>query len=171
MKVRLDFVTNSSSSSFILAFKSKEDATLNITESLKHNPMALGYVLRDVSDAEAMSPEQLQERLEEEASEYAYMKMHYGDGGWWSTRKPTFENEFRKMHPEYDSWTMREHPDYIAEKNRLMELYLTDIRKKLDGKPYVVEIEYSDNDGDIFSELEHSIMPYVNGVVAVCNHH
>ncbi len=171
MKIRIDFVTNSSSSSFILAFKSKEDATMAITESLKDNPMALGYVLRDVIESEPLSEEQLQERLTEEAESYAYTKMHFGDGGWWSSRKPTFENEFLKKHPDYNSWTMREHPDYIAEKKRLMDIYVTDIKKKLDGKPYVVEVEYSDNDGSIFSELEHEVMPYVTGVVAVCNHH
>lgn len=171
MKIRMDFVTNSSSSSFILAFKSKEDATITITESLKNNPMALGYVLRDVTESQPLSEEQLQERLTDEAESYAYTKMHFGDGGWWSSRKPTFENEFLKKHPDYDSWTMREHPDYIAEKKRLMDIYVTDIKKKLDGKPYVVEVEYSDNDGALFSELEHDIMPYVNGVVAVCNHH
>lgn len=171
MKIRMDFVTNSSSSSFILAFKNKEDATLTITESLKHNPMVLGYVLRDITEAKPLDENKLQERLEEEAAEYAYMKMHYGDGGWWSSSKPTFENEFLKSHPDYNSWTMREHPDYIAEKKRLMDIYLTDIKKKLDGKPYVVEVEYSDNDGSLFSEIEHDIMPHVNGVVAVCNHH
>jgi hypothetical protein len=66
---------------------------------------------------------------------------------------------------------MREHPDYIAERKRLMDIYINDIKTKMDGKPYVVEIEYSDNDGSMFSELEHEIMPYVDGVVAVCNHH
>lgn len=171
MKIRMDFVTNSSSSSFILAFKSKEDATITITEALKHNPMALGYVLRDVTEAKPLEAKKLQERLEAEADAYAHTKMHYGDGGWWSSCKPTFENEFLKQHPEYDSWTMREHPDYIAERKRLMDAYVTDIKKKIDGKPYVVEVEYSDNDGTLFSELEHDIMPYVNGVVAVCNHH
>lgn len=171
MKVRMDFVTNSSSSSFILAFKDKDNATAAIIDSLKYNPEALGYVLRDITEAQPLSEKQLQERLQDEAESYAYMKMHYGDGGWWSSRKPTFENEFLKNHPDYDCWTMQKHPDYIAEKKRLMDVYITDIRKKLEGKPYVVEIEYSDNDGTLFSELEHYIMPHVNGVVAVCNHH
>jgi hypothetical protein len=171
MKIRTDFVTNSSSSSFILAYKSKEDAILTITESLKHNPAELGYVLRDVTETKPLSEEELAERLNDEADSYAYSKMHFGDGGWWSSRKPTFENEFLKKHPEYDSWTMREHPDYIAERKRLMDIYINDIKAKMDGKPYVVEIEYSDNDGSMFAELEHEVMPYVDGVVAVCNHH
>jgi hypothetical protein len=167
MKIRTDFVTNSSSSSFILAYKSKEDAILTITESLKHNPAELGYVLRDVTETKPLSEEELAERLNDEAESYAYSKMHFGDGGWWSPSKPTFEKEFLKKHPECDSWTMREHPDYIAERKRLMDIYINDIKAKMDGKPYVVELEYSDSDGS----LEDEVMPYVDGVVVVCNHH
>jgi hypothetical protein len=62
---------------------------------------------------------------------------------------------------------MREHPDYIAERKRLMDIYINDIKAKMDGKPYVVELEYSDSDGS----LEDEVMPYVDGVVVVCNHH
>lgn len=171
MKFRMDFVTNSSSSSFILAYDSREDALSQLAKKASDFPEHIGFILRDVEQAAELNDEQLTERLNEEADSYAYWQMHFGSGNWWSNSKPTWENTFLKKHPEFNSWTMHEHPDYIAERKRLMDEYLTAVRQKLEGKSFVIEIEYSDNDGSLFSELEHNIMPKMPGVVEICNHH
>ncbi len=41
----------------------------------------------------------------------------------------------------------------------------------MDGKSVFVEVSYSDNDGDYYSELEHNIMPRVASTMIMFNHH
>ncbi|MBQ8806322.1 MAG: hypothetical protein IJZ68_07715 [Bacteroidaceae bacterium] len=171
MKVRLDFVTNSSSSSFILAYDSREDALAQLAKKAANFPEHIGIILRDVERAPQLTEAELTERLEEEADHHAYWIMHYGEGGWWSNRKPTWENLWIKRNPDKDRWQMYEDPEYQAEKKRLKDQYLEAARKKLEGKSFVIEIEYSDNDGTLFSELEHDIMPQMPGLVESFNHH
>lgn len=171
MKIRTDFVTNSSSSSFILAFKDQEEAIAKIATSLSWHPEAMGFVIRDIQNTAPLTPEELEARLMDEAESYAYSKMHFGDGCWWSSSKPTWENLFKKKYPGLGWQETREHPEYVAEQKRLMDIYIKSVKEKIGDNPYVIEIEYSDNDGSIFSELEHDVMPKAAGVVAICNHH
>lgn len=171
MKIRLDFVTNSSSSSFILAYDSREDALAQLAKKATSFPEHIGIILSDVERAPQLTEAEITQRLEEEADSHAYWVMHYGEGGWWSSRKPTWENLWIQRNPGKDRWKMHEDPEYQAEKKRLKDQYIEAARKKLEGKSFVIEIEYSDNDGHIFSELEHDIMPQMPGLVKSFNHH
>ncbi len=171
MKIRTDFVTNSSSSLFVLGYENKNEAITSINNALSYYPEALARVLCDVQNAIPLTTEQLNECLQDEAESYAYSKMCFGEGGWWSSSKPTFENLFKKRHPGLDYSSMREHPEWKAEKKRIMDEYLTDIKEKLKDKPYVIAIEYSDNDGYLDSELEHYVMPQLDDVIESFNHH
>lgn len=171
MKIRQDFVTNSSSSSFILAYSSKEDAVEKITKSLSYNPEAMGIVIRDVMNATPMTPEYLEERLMEEAQSKAYWDLTMGEGGWWSSRKPTFENLWMKAHPGASHRDMRESPEWKEAEKKIIDDFMKEAKAKFNGKDFIVEISYSDNDGQLYSELEHDIMGDVEGVEESFSHH
>ena len=171
MKIRSDFVTNSSSSSFLLAFDSKEDAIAKLIKHLSWNTDALGCVIRDITEASAMTEEEIAERLDDEAGSYAYWIIHFGEGSWWSSTKDTWEKRWMDKHPDAKRLDMREDPEYQAEYNRLKDKFKADILPKLQGKAFICELEYSDNDGLLFSELEHDIMPTVPGLVKSFSHH
>lgn len=171
MKIRQDFVTNSSSSSFILAFNNKDKAIQEIASLAYEYPDAIGYLLRDIQDTKPLTTDELNEILFNEADEYAYIQMCIGSGCWCSEDKPTFQNLFLKKHPECSLSDMYKHPEYLAERKRIVEEYVAKIKNKIGKNSYIVKLDYSDNDGEIFSELEHEIMPNAPGVVAEFSHH
>lgn len=48
---------------------------------------------------------------------------------------------------------------------------LKEFKKSIKGKHYFMQISYSDNDGELDSELEHDIMPSLDCTVKTINNH
>ena len=45
------------------------------------------------------------------------------------------------------------------------------VKKELPSHGYLAVVEYSDDDGEYFSELEHDVMPNLPFVYRCINHH
>lgn len=159
MKVRGDFVTNSSSSSFILGFTSAD----NVENELENGfpewaTKYFGTVVNDVCHTEQFDKEEVIKRIRDEMQYSAKWRVeeHY--------RRRTGCSYFEAMDYAETDKGQKEVESYIEE-------IVNDAISKMDGKSIFVEVSYSDNDGGYFSELEHEIMPSVESTIIRFNHH
>lgn len=171
MKVRTDYVTNSSSSSFILAFKSKEDG-LNQIEAMTHQ-FGSDYVEQlkaDFSAAEPISPDEIKTHCMKDFKSDACYIMDCGEGGWWSTQKETFESKWMAEHPGASYRDYYKSKEYQDELLRLTDQYAADLIKRIGDRSYLVELEYEDHT-DVGSALEHDILPDCEFTIKRFSHH
>lgn len=159
MKIRNDYVTNSSSSSFIVGFKSENDIDSQLKESMVKCDSIYRYddVLRDIKN-HRITKEYALEIFKDEVQwdvEF-YLEDSYEDklGGYTSFEKWIKKKENKK---EFDD----------AVKSKVDELYKR-FKEKIDDCEYLAEVEYDDHtDGD----LEHMIMPYLDCTIKRFSHH
>lgn len=177
MKIRNGFVTNSSSSSFVVAFKDKEDGINQIIKELKESPESLGVVLSDFINAEPYDLNKIKATEDDEygeniiyylESEASDELMYSRDGFYWE--ESDFVKNWMKNNPDKSRWEIYNSPEYKEAIKNLMGQKIEEFIDGLKNKPYVVELEYEDHTR-IGSELEHDILPYCNFVYQVFNHH
>lgn len=156
MKIRTDFVTNSSSSSFILAFTDKD----KIAEELAANwpteyPLELGRAFADTLEAEPLSKKELLDIIKESCE--------------WD-----IEYNLAQQYQNDHNCSYREARDYMQSpigqemvKKEITKI-LNKVRRKLKDKNYFVDISYSDHE---YYELEQEIMPHAAPTVYVINQH
>lgn len=171
MKVRKDFVTNSSSSSFILAFRDKEDGLSQIAEMTHHyGSDYVGQLLADFQAATPIPYDDIKAHCLSDFEGDAYYIMCYGGGGWWSSEKETFKSKWEAKHPGASYAEFYHSKEYQDELLRLTNQYAADLLAKIGERRYLVELEYEDHT-NVGSALEHDILPNCEFAVKVFSHH
>lgn len=152
MKIRKGFVTNSSSSSFILGFTSEENIKKELeAENLKEY---FDEVLRDVTRGIRLTKNEILEEYSEEI---------YYDTLW--------KLENRLDVPYGKRFEIRKTKEFQDELNKAITDRMSELEEDMQGYSVFVEINYSDNDGLMYSTLEHHVVPDMNCCLAAISHH
>ena len=152
MKIRSDFVTNSSSSSFILGFTNEDNIKYELVDGFNSWEMEyFGEVFNDVQEAQRLTKEEVVNKFYDELeweAEYAVARKR-GIDPWrnWDWRKTDEAQELIKEE---------------------IDKMISDRQYMFDKFSVFVEVEYSDHDR---SELEHEVMPNHKSCIIRFNHH
>lgn len=186
MKTRLDFVTNSSSSSFIMAFKSKDTVMHEMVENTKeqYSPDSVDviakamYVANDIeNNGKPESSDTIIERIcsdykEDLIADATYEQFWHQENTYSTVDKKT--GVHKNIQPK-SYWDCKE--ETMANSSIMYEIdkKVDELRSKLTakttGKDFFVEMQYGDEDGEFFSEIEHEILPYHHNTIHVISHH
>lgn len=167
MKVRLDYVTNSSSSSFIIACKSEKEMVKTINEELAlYSDEVKNTIIEDARNGQR----DVSEYIEDAADEYACNRLTFTYEFGRCGRKGSWVDKWRKKHPDADWLAYEDDAEYKALYKKYYDEKFNEISDKLKGNDFVSIVEYEDHT-NIGSLLEHEIMPDLSITKEIISYH
>lgn len=152
MKIRSDFVTNSSSSSFILGFKNRSE----IKEILE----------KEIPDYYSAHREELLEEIAKCIQSKEEILLEYREDVYWSC---LWELE-EELGCRY-SYETREQPWFKEKLQNKINQRASKLEKDLEDKEIIVSVEHGDGGSGEDGILEHEILPYLSCTFARISHH
>ena len=149
MKYRSDFVTNSSSSSFIVTFKNKADMEEQFKKMCKDYPNYAVRVFEDIKNEKITYMETL---------EYLEKRLQ-----WISRWEICDMPKYRRKDYEW-----RYSDEFKELQKKYIQEELEKFKNSVNHRGIFAKVTYSD---DIDSELEHYIMPYMPFVYKTISNH
>lgn len=164
MKYRMDFVTNSSSSSFICAFKNKADFESQMQMLSNRYSTYSGVIYSDILKNKITREEALKE-----LKHYFYIMAEY-ELYWQPYPMNTKYWDDKLKEKGLHNWELMKLPEFKKEVDEWVKKEMSDIEGKMPKRGMYASVEYGD-DVDFYAELEHEIMPYLPFVVYRINKH